>query len=70
MEINFELLEARIIRMKDDLLNIIYKKVYSYYWDFSLEICKEVGSRKAGTPMALMSRFEELRVSNYYFLNL
>jgi hypothetical protein len=67
MEINFELLEARIIQMKDDLLNIIYKKVYSYYRDFSLEICKEVGSRKSGTPMAIMNRFEGLRVNNYVF---
>jgi hypothetical protein len=68
MEINFELLEARIIQMKDDLLDIIYKRVYSYYRDFSLEICKEVGPRKAGTPMALMNRFEELRVSIYTFI--
>ncbi|RIA88663.1 RTC4-like domain-containing protein, partial [Glomus cerebriforme] len=64
-EINFELLEGRIIQMKDELLNIINKKIGSYYWNFSLEICAEVGSRKAGTPMILMNRFEKLRPGYY-----
>ncbi|RIA86992.1 hypothetical protein C1645_828384 [Glomus cerebriforme] len=40
-EINFELLESRIIQMKDEFLNIINKKIGSYYWNFSLEICAE-----------------------------
>ena len=53
--------------MKDELLNIINKKIGSYYWNFSLEICKEVGIRKAGTPMILMNRFEKLRVSKKIF---
>src|SRR5205085_9739353 len=61
LEINFELLETRIIKMKDELLNVINKKVKSYYWDFSLEVCKEIGSKKAGTSMATMNRFENLR---------
>ena len=68
LEINFELLETRIIQMKDELINIIHKRVKSYYWDLSLEICKEIGSKKARTPMAIMNRFEVLRVSNYFFL--
>ena len=53
--------------MKDKLLNIINNKIDSYYQNFSLEICKEVGSRKAGTPMAIMGRFEVLRVSLIFF---
>jgi hypothetical protein len=40
MEINFELLESRIIQMKNELLNVINKKVNSYYRDLSLEICQ------------------------------
>ena len=62
MEINFELLETRVTQMKDELLNIINKKINSYYWDFSMEVCKEIGSRKARTPMGIMGRFEILRV--------
>ena len=69
MEINFELLKARIIQMKDELLNVINKKVRSYYWDLSSEVCNEIGIRKAGTPMAIMNRFEILRVSNLYFIS-
>jgi hypothetical protein len=53
--------------MKDELLNVINKKVKSYYWDFSLEVCKEIGSKKAGTSMAIMNRFENLRVSIFFF---
>jgi hypothetical protein len=67
-EINFELLKGRIIQMKDELLNIINKKIDSYYQDFSLEICKEVGSRKAETPMILMNQFEKLRVSKFFLI--
>ncbi|RIA89462.1 hypothetical protein C1645_824850 [Glomus cerebriforme] len=55
LEINFELIEAQIIQIKDEL-NIINKKINSYYWDFSLEICKEVGSRKMGIPMVILMR--------------
>jgi hypothetical protein len=61
MEINFELLETRIVQMKDELLDIINKKVNSYYRDFSIEICQKVGARKAETPMSIMGRFEALR---------
>jgi hypothetical protein len=54
--------------MKDELLNIINKKVNSYYRDFSIEMCQKVGTRKAETPMSIMSRFEILRVCfNFYF---
>jgi len=71
MEINFELLEARIIQMKGELINIINKKVNSYYRDFSIETCQQVGTRKAATPMSIMGRFEILRacfnLSIYYF---
>lgn len=70
LEINFELLKSRIIQMKDELFNIINKKLESYYWNFSSEICKEIGSRKAGTPMAIMNRFEILRVSFNFLFNL
>ena len=52
--------------MKNELLNIINNKIGSYYWNFSLEICEEVGSRKAGTPMMLMNRFEKLRVGKKF----
>ena len=44
-------------------LDIINKKINSYYRDFALEICQKIGSKKAGTPMAIMGRFEILRVS-------
>src|SRR5688572_1019902 len=54
--------------MKDEPFDIINKKIDSYYRNFSLEICKEVGSRKAGIPMVLMNRFEKLRVSKKIFL--
>ena len=54
--------------MKDELLDIVNKKIDSYYQNFSLEICKEVGSKKAGTPMVLMNRFEKLRVSKKNYL--
>jgi len=71
MEINFELLEARIIQMKDELLDIINKKVNSYYQKFSIEVCQKVGIRKAKTPMSIMGHFEILRacfnLSIYYF---
>jgi hypothetical protein len=53
--------------MKSELLNIINKKISSYYLNFSLEICKEVGLKKAGTPMVLMNRFEKFRVSKKIF---
>jgi len=53
--------------MKDELIDIINKKIDSYYRNFSLEICKEVGTRKAGTLMVLMNRFEKLRVSKKIF---
>ena len=56
--------------MKDELLDIVNKKINSYYQNFSLEICKEVGSRKAGTPMVLMNQFEKLRVSKKKLFNL
>ena len=71
MEINFGLLESRIIQMKDELLDIINKKVNSYYQNFSIEVCQKVGTRKAETPMSIMGRFEILRacfnLSIYYF---
>jgi hypothetical protein len=57
--------------MKNELLNIVNKKIGSYYRDFALEIHKEIGSREAGTPIILMNRFEKLRVSNlllFFFL--
>ena len=54
--------------MKDELLNIINKKIDSYYRNFSLEICKEVGLKKAGIPIILMNRFEKLRVSKKNYL--
>jgi len=62
MEINFELIESRIIQMKDELLNIIYKKTSSYFRDFAFEICNTLGQRKANTPMAIMGRFETLKI--------
>jgi len=54
--------------MKDELLDIVNKKIDSYYQNFSLEICKEVGSRKAGTLIVLMNQFEKLRVSKKNYL--
>ncbi|CAG8839886.1 6683_t:CDS:2, partial [Gigaspora margarita] len=37
MEIDFILLESRIIQMKDELLNIINRKTKSYYYDFAIK---------------------------------
>ncbi|CAG8760984.1 35191_t:CDS:2, partial [Gigaspora margarita] len=62
MQIDFGSLETRIFQMKMELLDIINGKANSYYRDFALKICNEIGSRKASTPMALMARFEVLRV--------
>ncbi|CAG8856809.1 17974_t:CDS:1, partial [Gigaspora margarita] len=61
MQIDFDLLETRIFQMKDKLFDIINRKINSYYHDFALKICNEMGSRKASTPMALMAYFEVLR---------
>ncbi|RIA80435.1 hypothetical protein C1645_838706 [Glomus cerebriforme] len=65
MKINFELLESQIVQMKDKLLDIVNKKVNSYYQDFSIEICQQVGIRKAETPMSIMSHFKILRPGYY-----
>ena len=54
--------------MKDKLLNIINNKISSYYWNFSLEICEEIGSKKAEILMMLMNQFEKSRVSKKKFL--
>ena len=48
MEINLESLETRIIQMKDKLCDIINKKTNSYYWDFAIEVCQEVGIKRQG----------------------
>ncbi|CAG8777385.1 9620_t:CDS:2, partial [Gigaspora margarita] len=40
-------------------------KINSYYRDFALKICNEIGSRKASTPMVLMAHFEVLRPGYY-----
>ena len=48
--------------MKDELLNIIHKKTDSYFRDFAFEIYNTLGQRKANTPMAIMGRFETLKV--------
>ena len=61
------MLEAQVTQIKDKLLNIINKKINSYYWDFSMEIYKEIGSRKVGTPMAIMGYFKILRVTILFF---
>ncbi|RIA96366.1 hypothetical protein C1645_733363 [Glomus cerebriforme] len=55
MEINFELLESQIVQMKDELLDIVNKKVNSYYQNFSIEICQQVGIRKAGTHLGIFT---------------
>ena len=68
MEIDFELLEVRIIQIKDELLNIINKKVNSYYREFSMEICQQVGIKKAEIPMSIMNRFEVLMVCFNFIL--
>ncbi|CAG8744460.1 19974_t:CDS:2 [Gigaspora margarita] len=47
---------------KDELFDIINRKTNSYYYDFALKICNEMGSRKASTLIALMAHFEFLRV--------
>ncbi|CAG8784585.1 4086_t:CDS:2, partial [Racocetra fulgida] len=65
MQIDFDSLETRIVQMKNELLDIINGKSNSYYHDFALKICNEIGSRKASTPMALMARFEVLRPVDY-----
>ncbi|RIB10331.1 RTC4-like domain-containing protein [Gigaspora rosea] len=57
--------ETRIFQMKDKLFDIINKKINSYYRDFALKICNEMGSRKASTPMALMACFEVLKPGYY-----
>ena len=62
IEIDFNQLESRIVQIKDELLNIINKKIDSYYRDFAIEICNQVGQRKANTPMMIMGRFESLKV--------
>ena len=61
MKIDFESLETRIVQMKGELLDIINKKINSYYRDFSIEICQKVGARKAETPMLIMGSFEILK---------
>ncbi|RIB30559.1 restriction of telomere capping protein 4 [Gigaspora rosea] len=65
MQIDFGSLETRIFQIKTELLDIINGKANSYYRDFALKICNEIGSRKASTPMALMARFEVLRPGYY-----
>ncbi|RIB18821.1 hypothetical protein C2G38_2036567 [Gigaspora rosea] len=50
--------------IQKELLDIINGKANSYYRDFALKICNEVGSREASTSMALMARFEVLK--GYY----
>ncbi|RHZ78214.1 hypothetical protein Glove_166g153 [Diversispora epigaea] len=37
----------------------------SYYRDFAIEICNQVGQRKANTPMMIMGRFESLKPGYY-----
>ncbi|CAG8465581.1 15169_t:CDS:2, partial [Racocetra fulgida] len=36
---------------KEDLLKVINREVNSYYYNLAVEVCKEVGIRKANTPM-------------------
>ncbi|RIB30277.1 hypothetical protein C2G38_1948909, partial [Gigaspora rosea] len=64
-EINFTLLETRVTQMKEELLKIINKEIDSYYYNLAIEVCEEVGARKASTPMVLMGRFESLRPGYY-----
>lgn len=66
LNINFDELPHRIYRFKDDLTEIINGNAYSYYLNLAKQVYQEVGHRKAATPMMLMSRFESLRVSNFY----
>ncbi|CAG8495488.1 2431_t:CDS:2, partial [Scutellospora calospora] len=64
-EINFALLNSRIIQMKDELLNIINRKTKSYYYDFALRVCNEIGQRKASNPMTIMGRYNTFKPGYY-----
>ena len=61
--INFEAIPSRIANIKDDLQNIINGQLESWFRNLALNVYSEVGFHKAATPMILMGRSEELRVS-------
>lgn len=63
-EINFEKLPDRIHKFKDNLLEIINGTADSYYRDRALKYYKKNG-RKSASPVGLLDRFEELRVSYF-----
>jgi hypothetical protein len=61
-EINFDILNERICKFKNELLNIIFRKTYSFYFNHANKVYNEIG-QKASTPMVLMNRADILRVS-------
>jgi hypothetical protein len=65
--INFEELPDRIHKLKNNLLEIIDGTADSYYRNCALKYYKKNG-RKSASPLGLLNRFEELRVS-YFALN-
>lgn len=63
LNINFEAIPGRIANIRDDLQKIINGQLESWFRNLALGVYSKVGSRKAATPMVLMGRSEELRVS-------
>lgn len=63
LNINFEAIPSRIANIKDDLQKIINGQLESWFRNLALNVYNEIGFRKATTPMILMGRSEELRVS-------
>ena len=62
LEIDFNTIPNRIENLKSDLLDIIKKKVKSFYRENVMRAYREVGKIKANTPMGIMSRFETFQV--------
>jgi hypothetical protein len=61
--INFDELSDRICRFKDNLMDIINGTTNSYYLDLAKQVYHNVGHKKAATPMMMINRFQEFRVS-------
>lgn len=63
--INFDRLPERIYKLKDNLIGIINGTVNSYYLDLAKQSYYNIGHKKAATPMMLINRFQNLRVSYF-----
>ena len=67
MNIEFDKLKGRIVKLKKDLEAVISGKVASQFRDMALKSYEEDGVNKARSTMAVMSRFDKTLVKSKGF---